>query len=136
MGKRTLSQSGRDDFCMTMQTGYQIGRGGWRWRGGVGRRYSCGKKGRGNCMKAAVYYETGGPEVFRYEELPDPTVRPGGVIIDVKAVGIQGGDLLHRSGGVMATTPHVVGYQAAGVIREAGDRVETVRPGQGVVTPT
>jgi NADPH2:quinone reductase len=84
-------------------------------------------------MKAAVYYETGGPEVFRYEELPDPSVRPGGVIIDVKAVGIQGGDLLHRSGGVMATTPHVVGYQAAGVIREAGDRVETLRPGQGVV---
>src|SRR2546421_104719 len=22
-------------------------------------------------MKAAVYYETGGPEVFRYEEVPD-----------------------------------------------------------------
>ncbi len=28
-------------------------------------------------MKAAVYYETGGPEVFRYEEVPDPVVRPG-----------------------------------------------------------
>ena len=23
-------------------------------------------------MKAAVYYETGDPDVFRYEEVPDP----------------------------------------------------------------
>jgi len=65
-------------------------------------------------MRAAVYYETGGPDVFRYEEVPDPTLRPGGVIVEVHAVGIQGGDLLHRQGGVMAASPHVVGYQAAG----------------------
>jgi len=25
-------------------------------------------------MKAAVYYETGAPEVFRYETVPDPAV--------------------------------------------------------------
>src|SRR3970282_3023138 len=111
MGNRTFNHSGRDDFCITMRLGYQVGRGGGRWRGGVGRRYSCGKKGRGCRMKAAVYYETGGPEVFRYEELPDPTVRPGGVIIDVKAVGIQGGDLLDRSGGVMGTPRTVRGCQ-------------------------
>jgi len=30
-------------------------------------------------MKAAVYYETGGPEVFRYEDVPDPTCGPGTV---------------------------------------------------------
>ena len=34
-------------------------------------------------MRAAVYYETGGPEVFRYEEVPDPALRPGGVIVEV-----------------------------------------------------
>jgi NADPH:quinone reductase-like Zn-dependent oxidoreductase len=28
-------------------------------------------------VKAAVYYETGSPEVFRYEDVPDPSV-PGG----------------------------------------------------------
>jgi len=53
-------------------------------------------------MRAAVYYETGGPEVFVYEEVPDPDLRPSGVLIEVRAVGIQGGDLLHRQGGVMA----------------------------------
>ena len=27
-------------------------------------------------MKAAVYYETGTPDVFHYEEVPDPAVGP------------------------------------------------------------
>ena len=84
-------------------------------------------------MKAAVYYETGAPSVFRYEELPDPQCRPGGVVIDIQAIAIQGGDTLHRLGGELATTPHVVGYQAAGVIREVGDRVTDRKPGDRVV---
>ena len=84
-------------------------------------------------MKAAVYYETGDPSVFRYEELPDPVCRPSGVIIDVKAIGIQGGDTLHRQGGVMATTPHIVGYQCSGIIREVGANVTDREPGQAVV---
>ena len=84
-------------------------------------------------MKAAVYYQTGGPEVFRIEEVPDPVLRPGGVLIEVAAVGIQGGDLLHRQGGAMATTPHVVGYQAAGTVLAVGDGVEHLAVGQRVV---
>lgn len=84
-------------------------------------------------MKAAVYDTTGGPEVFRYAEIPEPALRPGGVLIDVRAVGIQGGDLLHRQGGVMASVPHVVGYQAAGVVRDVGEGVTTVAPGDHVV---
>ena len=84
-------------------------------------------------MKAAVFYATGGPDVFQYEDVPDPDVRPGGLLIEVAAVGIQGGDLLHRSGGVLATTPHVVGYQASGIIREIGSGVEGFTIGQPVV---
>ena len=84
-------------------------------------------------MKAAVYYHTGDPSVFRYEEVPDPVCRPGGVIIDVKAIGIQGGDTLHRQGGELVTTPHVVGYQAAGIIREVVVNVTDRHPGQPVV---
>ena len=84
-------------------------------------------------MHAAVYYETGGPDVFRYEEIPDPEVRPGGVIVRVQAVGIQGGDLLHRQGGVMAGSPHVVGYQAAGVVDAVGAGVDGLAVGDRVV---
>jgi len=87
-------------------------------------------------MKAAVYYETGGPEVFRYEDVPDPECQPQGVIIEVEAISIEGGDVLNRAGGPLAGTPHVVGYQAAGTIvevgaeaqRQVGDRVTTVFP--------
>jgi NADPH2:quinone reductase len=84
-------------------------------------------------MKAAVFYETGGPEVLRYEDVPEPTLRPGGLLIDVAAVGVQGGDLLHRQGGVLATTPHIVGYQASGRVREVGEGVEGFVTGQPVV---
>ncbi len=71
-------------------------------------------------MKAAVYYETGPPDVFRYEDVPDPVCGPGDVLIDIEAVSIEGGDTLNRSGGEMATRPHIVGYQCAGTIAEVG----------------
>ena len=29
-------------------------------------------------MKAAVYDRTGGPEVLRYDDVPDPALRPAG----------------------------------------------------------
>ena len=83
-------------------------------------------------MKAAVYYQTGPPEVFRYEEVPDPVCASDGVVIDVEAVSIEGGDTLHRAGGEMASRPHVVGYQCAGVIREVGSAVGDRSVGQRV----
>src|SRR5207249_9201675 len=83
-------------------------------------------------MKAAAYYETGAPEVFRYEEVPDPVCQPGGVLIDVKAISIEGGDVLNRAGGEMPAKPHIVGYQCAGVIREVGTGVTDRQPGQRV----
>lgn len=84
-------------------------------------------------MKAAVYYQTGGPEVFKYEEVPDPVVRPGGLLVQIKAVGIQGGDVLHRQGGVLMSSPHIVGYQAAGIVKALGEGVTGFSLGQNVV---
>lgn len=81
-----------------------------------------------------MYYEVGGPEVFRYEDVPDPELRPNGVLIEVGAVGIQGGDLLHRQGGEMARNPHIVGYQAAGTVVAVGDDAgDQLTEGQRVV---
>jgi len=85
-------------------------------------------------MKAAVYYETGGPDVFRYEDVPDPVAGPGEVLLRVEAVSIEGGDTLNRLGGALTSLPHVVGYQAAGVVLEVGDGVDDVAPGDRVVT--
>ncbi len=84
-------------------------------------------------MKAAVYYETGPPDVFRYEDVPDPECGPGSVLIDVDAISIEGGDVGNRRGGALATEPHIVGYQCAGTIREVGEHVTERKPGQRVV---
>jgi len=84
-------------------------------------------------MKAAVYYKTGPPEVFRYEDVPDPASFPGGVVVRVEAVSIEGGDTLNRAGGLMTGTPHIVGYQCAGTIIEVGAGVEDRHIGQKVV---
>jgi NADPH:quinone reductase len=83
-------------------------------------------------MKAAVYYENGGPDVFRYEDVPDPDCHPKGVVIRVEAVSIEGGDTLNRLRGALVTKPHVVGYQAAGEIVQVGE--EVTKLGQKVVT--
>ena len=85
-------------------------------------------------MNAAVYYETGGPDVFRYESVPDPTCGPGDVLIRVEAVSVEGGDTLNRLGGDLASVPHVVGYQCAGRVLEVGDGVDDLAPGDRVVT--
>jgi NADPH2:quinone reductase len=85
-------------------------------------------------MKAAVYRETGGPEVLRYEEVPDPVPGPGDILVDVEAVSIEGGDTLNRRGGELGRIPHVVGYQAAGRVAEVGAAVAGFAPGDRVVT--
>jgi len=85
-------------------------------------------------MKAAVYYETGDPSVFKYEEVPDPVCGPWDIVIDVKAISIEGGDVLSRAGGPMPAVPHIVGYDAAGVICQVGEKVTDLRVGQRVTT--
>ena len=85
-------------------------------------------------MKAAVYYENGGPEVLRYEDVPDPVCHPKGVIIRVEAISIEGGDTLNRWRGPLVKNPHIVGYQAAGEVIEIGEAVTTIKVGDRVAT--
>ncbi|MEO8456891.1 MAG: zinc-binding alcohol dehydrogenase family protein [Chloroflexota bacterium] len=84
-------------------------------------------------MKAAVYYKTGKPDVFKYEERPDPVCAPMQILVEVKAISIEGGDVLNRAGGDMMGNPHIVGYQCAGVVREVGSAVADRSVGQKVV---
>lgn len=85
-------------------------------------------------MKAAVYYENGAPSVFRYEDVADPEASEDEILIRVEAISIEGGDTLNRLGGGLRTVPHVVGYQAAGIVVEAGSRVADFAVGERVVT--
>ena len=56
-------------------------------------------------MKAAVIYENGGPDVLRYEDVPDPECPEGCVLVDVEAISIEGGDVLARAGSAPPSAP-------------------------------
>jgi NADPH:quinone reductase len=84
-------------------------------------------------MKAAVIYENGGPDVLRYEDVPDPECPDGFVLVDVEAISIEGGDLLARAGGAPESVPHIVGYLSAGTVAAVGAGVETPAVGDRVV---
>ena len=84
-------------------------------------------------MKAAVLDQIGPPDVLRYDDIDDPAVRRGGILLEVRAIGIQGGDLINRREGQGLDQPHVVGYQASGVVRELGEGVTDFAVGQRVV---
>lgn len=48
-------------------------------------------------MRAAVFDRYGGPEVVRVTEVPDPTPRPGEVLVRVRAVAVSSGDARIRA---------------------------------------
>jgi NADPH:quinone reductase len=85
-------------------------------------------------VKAAVYYETGGPDVLRYEDVPDPVPGPHDVLIQVEAISIEGGDTLNRAQGELGVVPHIVGYQCAGTVVAVGSDATGVVVGDRVVT--
>lgn len=84
-------------------------------------------------MKAVRVHEHGGPEVLRYEEVPDPRPAAGTAVVEVKASGVNFIDIYHRTGQYPAASlPYVVGTEAAGIVREVGECVSAVRPGDRV----
>src|SRR5271155_5029440 len=91
--------------------------------------------GKGQTLvKAAVYYETGGPEVFRYEDVADPTPRANEILVQIQFISIEGGDTLSRLAGPTPSGPYIVGYQAAGQVIGLGERVTDFKLGDRVVT--
>jgi (R,R)-butanediol dehydrogenase / meso-butanediol dehydrogenase / diacetyl reductase len=73
-------------------------------------------------MKAIVWT---GPEEMVVEEVPEPTVEPGTVIVRPEAVGICGSEIegyLGRMGN--RTPPLVMGHEFAGTVTEVGEGVD------------
>jgi NADPH:quinone reductase-like Zn-dependent oxidoreductase len=85
-------------------------------------------------MRAAIFHETGGPEVVRIEEVPTPKPGPGEVLVQVRAAAMNHLDLWIRRGLPIDTTmPHIGGSDIAGVIAEVGEGVDAARVGERVV---
>jgi synaptic vesicle membrane protein VAT-1 len=89
-------------------------------------------------VKALVLTGSGGPEVLRVEERPDPPVGPGEVRIAVRAAGINFADTMARLGLYpdAPKTPCVLGYEVAGEIEALGEGVEGRAVGERVFAGT
>lgn len=90
-------------------------------------------------MRAVVFDRPGPPEVLHVADLPDPD---GPLLIDVVAAAVNPVDIATRSGLIPTSTPAVIGWDLAGIVRASspdtgfavGDRVvaTTAQLGTGV----
>lgn len=85
-------------------------------------------------MRAVVITEPGGPEVLRWEEVPDPEPGDGDVLIDVAAAGVNRADLLQRLGFYPPPpgAPPYPGMECSGRIEAVGANVTGWQPGDEV----
>lgn len=84
-------------------------------------------------MKAVRIHQTGGPEVLKYEDIPEPTVRKDQVLVRVKACAMNHLDLWVRKGIPKVPLPHILGSDVAGEVVEIGEYVSGFRAGQRVL---
>jgi NADPH:quinone reductase-like Zn-dependent oxidoreductase len=79
-------------------------------------------------MKAIRIHEDGGPEVLRYEDVPDPVPDEGEVLIELRAASLNHLDVWIRKGLPSVPKPRILGADGAGVIAGTDERV-VINPG-------
>jgi NADPH2:quinone reductase len=82
--------------------------------------------------KAVRFYETGGPEVLRVEDVAVGEPGPGEVRLRHAAVGCNFADTYFRSGYYPAPLPAGMGVEGAGVIEAVGEGITGFIPGDRV----
>jgi NADPH2:quinone reductase len=80
-------------------------------------------------MKAVQITETGGPEVLKYIDVPDPTPGAGQALIDVQAIGVNFTEVYSRKGMNPPALPSILGGEASGVVTQVGEGVTEVAVG-------
>jgi NADPH:quinone reductase-like Zn-dependent oxidoreductase len=88
-------------------------------------------------MKAVRIHEYGAGNVLKYEDAPVPDIGPDGVLIKVRAAGVNPVDWKIRKGLMKAVRslqfPAVVGADVAGTVERVGALVTRFKPGNAVV---
>ncbi len=77
-----------------------------------------------------------GPGHVALAERPEPTARPGHVVLDVTAAGICGTDLHIEDDEFPSRPPVTLGHEVSGVVAELGEDVDEDWLGARVVTET
>ena len=84
-------------------------------------------------MKGIRAYEIGGPDVLRYEDMPEPTPAPGQAVVAIRDIGVNYTDVSSRKGtNPPAAFPWTPGREASGVVTATGDGVTEVAVGDRV----
>ncbi|MGE6196465.1 quinone oxidoreductase family protein [Aeromonas media] len=81
---------------------------------------------------AIRFYETGGPDVLRYEEVAVGEPGPGQVRLRHAAVGLNYADTYFRNGTYPIPMPNGLGVEGAGVVAAVGAGVSNVAVGDRV----
>jgi NADPH:quinone reductase-like Zn-dependent oxidoreductase len=84
-------------------------------------------------VKAVRIHEDGGPEVLRYEDVPDPAPGPGEVLVRLRAASLNHLDIWVRRGLPSVPKPHILGADGSGVVEALGEGVDGLAPGERVV---
>jgi len=84
-------------------------------------------------MKAIRIHQFGGPEVLRYEDVPDSQPRKDEVLVRVRACALNHLDLWVRQGLPGVKLPHILGSDIAGEIAEVGEYLTGFKVGQRVL---
>jgi len=79
-------------------------------------------------VKAIRIHEDGGPEVLRYEDVPDPEPGEGEVLVELRAASLNHLDVWIRKGLPSVPKPRILGADGAGVLAGSGERV-VINPG-------
>ena len=84
-------------------------------------------------MKAIRIHSTGGPEVLKLEDIPDPQPKEGEAIVRIEAAGLNFIDCYFRSGLYKGPAlPFTLGQEAAGIVAALGPGVTDVAVGDRV----
>lgn len=83
-------------------------------------------------MKAVRIHEFGGPEVLKYEDIPEPQPSHGDIRIRVIAAGVNPMDWKARQGAIKLPLPLTMGIDVAGVVDALGPGVDAFKPGDHV----
>jgi NADPH:quinone reductase-like Zn-dependent oxidoreductase len=84
-------------------------------------------------VKAVRIHEDGGPEVLRYEDVPDPTPGAGEVLVGLHAASLNHLDVWVRKGLPSVPKPRILGADGAGIVAALGDGVQGFEVGHRVV---
>ncbi len=89
-------------------------------------------------MKALLSKAAGGPETLVLEDVPSPSAKPGWAVVTVKAVGVNFPDVLiiEDKYQFKPARPFSPGAEMSGIVKEVGEGVTNVKPGDRVLGNT